>query len=187
MTQTFDDIAASLSNPLQRYLERMTGSAALADELLQETLLRVARGLPRFEGRSSVKTWAFSIATRVAIDHLRRAEQRVHIVAFDEAVGVDLVDFDSEERLVVREMNACIRDIIDGLPAAYRAALVMHDFEGLTGAETARSLGCSLATAKIRIHRARARLRHALDEECAFYRDRGGVLRCDRKTPSDSS
>jgi RNA polymerase sigma-70 factor (ECF subfamily) len=81
----------------------------------------------------------------------------------------------------VDEMNTCVRGIIDGLPSDCRTALVLHDLEGLTAAETARVCGCSLATAKIRIHRARRRLRQALEMQCTFYRDRDGVVRCDRK------
>jgi RNA polymerase sigma-70 factor (ECF subfamily) len=51
---SFEDVAEELSAPLQRYLERMIKNRAIADDLLQETLLRIARGLPDFEGRSSI-------------------------------------------------------------------------------------------------------------------------------------
>jgi RNA polymerase sigma-70 factor, ECF subfamily len=78
-------------------------------------------------------------------------------------------------------MNACVREVIDSLPDDYRAALVLHDLEGLTGAQTAEIAGCTLPTAKIRIHRARERLLEALRRECEFYRDRESVFRCDRK------
>ncbi len=64
-TPSFEDVATSLSAPLQRYLERMVGNKAQADDLLQETLLRIARGLPGFKGRSSVKTWSSSTGKRV--------------------------------------------------------------------------------------------------------------------------
>ena len=77
-------------------------------------------------------------------------------------------------------MNACVRGVIDTLPADYRAALVLHDLEGLTAEQTAAIVGCSLPTAKIRIHRARQRLRKALEDECRFYRDDGSVFRCTR-------
>jgi RNA polymerase sigma-70 factor, ECF subfamily len=66
-------------------------------------------------------------------------------------------------------------------PPDYRAALLLHDMEGLTAAQTAEISGCSLATAKIRIHRARARLTEALRQQCDFYRDVEGVFRCDRR------
>ena len=77
-----------------------------------------------------------------------------------------------------------MRGVIDGLPEDYRTALVLHDLEGLTAAQVADVAGCSLATAKIRIHRARRRLRQALENECNFYRDDDNVFRCDRRFSS---
>jgi RNA polymerase sigma-70 factor (ECF subfamily) len=164
----------------------MVGYRAIADELLQETLLRIARGLPKFEGRSSIKTWAFTIATRVAVDHFRRPDTRVRIVDIDQAEDVRASDVDADQRMVIDEMNTCVREVIDSLPEDYRAALVLHDLQGLTAAATAEACGCTLATAKIRIHRARARLRDARNAQCDFYRDGENVFRCDRR-PSDGS
>jgi RNA polymerase sigma-70 factor (ECF subfamily) len=184
-TPSFEDVAGTLSDPLQRYLVRMVGNRATADDLLQETLLRIARGLPNFQGRSSVKTWAFTIATRVATDHFRRPETRARIVDVDAFTEISASDADVEGRVVIDEMNSCVREVIHSLPEEYRAALILHDIQGLTAAETAEACGCSLATAKIRIHRARARLKDALGEECEFYRDDEGVFRCDRKTPQE--
>jgi len=74
-----------------------------------------------------------------------------------------------------------VRRVIDSLPEDYRTALVLHDLEGQTAAQVADIAGCSIATAKIRIHRARRRLKQALNEECTFYRDEDNVFRCDRK------
>ena len=182
---SFEDVAQNLSGPLQRYLVRMVGNTATADDLLQETLLRIARGLTNFEGRSSVKTWAFSIATRVAADHFRRPQTRARIVDVDEAQDLSDSDLDIDDKIVIDEMNSCVREVIDSLPEDYRAALVLHDLEGLTAAGTAEAVGCSVATAKIRIHRARSRLRKALQAECEFYRDGQNVLRCDRKSPEE--
>lgn len=184
---SFEDVAQTLSGPLQRYLVRMVGNRATADDLLQETLLRIARGLTNFEGRSSVKTWAFSIATRVAADHFRRPQTRAQIVDVDEAQDLSDSELDVDDQIVIDEMNSCVREVIDSLPEDYRAALVLHDLEGLTAAGTAEATGCSVATAKIRIHRARARLRKALQAECEFYRDEENVLRCDRKSSEDSA
>lgn len=182
---SFEDVAGTLSDPLQRYLERMVGNRATADDLLQETLMRIARGLPNFEGRSSVKTWAFTIATRVATDYFRSPETRAQIVDVDRVPEISASDADVEGRMVIDEMNSCVREVIDSLPEDYRAALILHDLQGLTAAATAEACGCSLATAKIRIHRARVRLKDALGKECEFYRDDEGVFRCDRKSPEE--
>lgn len=176
-----DRVAEELSEPMRRYLRRYSGSDTLAEDLLQETLIRVVRGLPSFEGRASVKTWAFSIATRVAADHFRKPANRIQIVEIDECTELSGKDSDVDQRLITGEMNACIRQVIDSLPEDYRAALVLHELEGLTAAQIAEVSTCSLATAKIRIHRARLRLKEALERECEFYRDSENVLRCDRK------
>jgi RNA polymerase sigma-70 factor (ECF subfamily) len=151
----FEDVAQELSDPLRRYLERLVGNRATADDLVQETLVKIARALPGFEGRSSVKTWAFTIATRVATDHFRRPHSRARMVEVDESAPVMVSDAEIDQRLVIDEMNTCVREVIDSLPEDYRTALVLHDLEGQTAVQTAEIVGCSLATAKIRIHRAR--------------------------------
>jgi RNA polymerase sigma-70 factor (ECF subfamily) len=176
-----EQVVQELSEPLRRYLQRYSGSHALADDLLQETLIRVVHGLPSFEGRASVKTWAFSIATRVAAGHFRKPANRAQIVEFDECAEVSDPKSSVGQELITGEMNACIRQVIDSLPEDYRAALVLHDLEGLTAVQIAEVCGCSAATAKIRIHRARLRLKETLQQECDFYRDSENVLRCDRK------
>jgi RNA polymerase sigma-70 factor (ECF subfamily) len=179
-----DQIVNDLSQPLRRYLTRLTGDSTIAEDLLQETLIRIAKGLPGFAGRSSMKTWGFSIATRVAADHFRKPVHRVQLVEMDESPELTDHDITMEQRLVIDEMNHCVREVIDSLPEDYRAALVLHDLEGHTAAEVAAVCDCSVPTAKIRIHRARARLRAALQDQCEFYRDSESVLRCDRKTDS---
>jgi RNA polymerase sigma-70 factor (ECF subfamily) len=178
---TPEQVAQELSGPLRRYLARYVGEPALADDLLQEALIRITRSLPGFAGRASLKTWAFSIATRVAADHFRAPDRRARIVDVDEAPETPDSDPPVDQRLVTDEMNACLRQVIDSLPEDYRAALVLHELEGLTADQIADVLGCSVATAKIRIHRGRLRLKEALQGECDFYRGRDNVLRCDRK------
>lgn len=178
---TFEELAQDLSQALLRFLQRYVGDRSIADDLLQETLIRIARGLPDFGRRASVKTWAFAIASRVAADYFREPGRRLHIVQVDEAVDLPDADRMIDERVVVDEMNACVRQVIDSLPEDYRAALVLHDLEGLTAQQIAEIGGCSVATAKIRIHRARLRLREALQQQCEFYRDSDNVFRCDRK------
>ena len=178
---SFEKLAQELSPALLRYLRRLVGDQAVADDLLQETLIRIARGLPSFSGRASVKTWAFSIATNAAADYFRQPERRLRIVDVGEADDLPDTGPRVDERIVVDEMNACVRQVIDSLPGDYRSALVLHDLEGLTAEQTAEICDCSLATVKIRIHRARARLKKALQQQCEFYRDAESVLRCDRK------
>ena len=144
---SFEEVTEQLSGPLERYLGRFAGDLQSADDLLQETLIRIAKGLPGFEGRSSLKTWAFSVATRTAIDHLRKSQAGSRVVEIEAAEDLSHPIERIEEPLVIDEMNSCIREEIDSLPGDYRAAVILHDLEGLTAAETAEIMGCSLATA----------------------------------------
>jgi RNA polymerase sigma-70 factor (ECF subfamily) len=177
----FEDVARELAQPILRYLERYVGDRAAAEDLLQETLMRMDKGLSSFAGRSSIKTWAFSIASRVAADYFRHPGRKTRIVDLDEVAEPIDSDRAIDERLVVDAMNDCVRQVIDSLPEAYRAALILHDLEGLSAEQTAEICDCSVASAKIRIHRARLRLKEALKKQCAFYRDPDNVFRCDRK------
>lgn len=181
ITPPFETVASELSPALLRYLRRYVGDPTIAEDLLQESLIRIARGLPGFEGNASLKTWAFSIATHVATDYFRAPERRQHMVAVDEAAELPDPERALDEGLVIDEMNHCVRQVIDSLPENYRASIVLHDLEGMSAQETADICGCTLATAKIRIHRARSRLRDALNQQCNFYRDADDIIRCDRK------
>lgn len=176
-----ETLVRDLAQPVMRYLERYTGSHAVAEDLWQETLLRIHRGLSGFAGRSSPRTWAFAIASRVAADYFRDPVRRARIVDLDEAEEPADPERTLSERLIIDEMNACVREVIDSLPAPYRAALILHDLEELPAEQVAEAADCSVAAAKIRIHRARLRLKQALQSQCSFYRDPESVFRCQRK------
>lgn len=181
MSANFDLLLAEISPSILRYLERYVGNHALAEDLLQETLIRISKGFETFDGRSSLKTWAFTIANHVAADYFRKPERRKEIVEIEEAMEVEDPGQPIAERLIGGEMNQCVRQVIDSLPETYRAVLILYDLEELSIEQTAEICQCSVGNAKIRVHRARQRLKEALQKQCAFYRDDEGVYRCDRK------
>lgn len=174
---SFEQLVGELSGPLFGYLRKMLGNGADADDLLQETLMRIARSLPTLEKSAAVKSWAFRIASNLAIDHIRR-NKRASLVEFTEEHDPDDQE---EDRLVLDEMNSCVREVIDGLPPDYRAAIVLFNLEGKSVAETAEILGTSVGATKVRIHRAKQRLKEALNRECVYYTTPDGNIRCDRK------
>ncbi len=178
---SFPDVAHELAQPIVRYLERYVGDRAVAEDLQQETLIRMQKGFTSFAGRSSIKTWAFAIASRVAADHFRHPDRRTHIVEVDEVVDLADPDRAVDERMVADEMNACVRQVIDSLPEPYRAVLILRDLEGFTLEQTAEISGSAVAAVKVRLHRARLRLKKSLENECKLYHAPDGVLRCDRK------
>ena len=113
-------------------------------------------------------------------DHFRKPGNRLRIVDVDEAADLPDPGAAAEEVVSRKEMNACIRQVIDSLPESYRAPLILHDLEGLSVAETAAICEAPVPATKIRIHRARKRLEEALRAQCDLYSDSRNVLRCDR-------
>jgi RNA polymerase sigma-70 factor (ECF subfamily) len=185
----FDEVYASSHEAILRYLQRITGDVSLAEDLAQETFSRVARGLERFRGESKLSTWLYRIATNAFLDHRRRLETRAtEIPAMDLDVLPD-ASSDMEnptpklpDRLLDdSEMGRCVREFVDSLPTEHRAVIVLHDLEGFKNREIAEILGCSLGAVKIRVHRARQRLRDVLGENCEFDRSEDDVLQCGRK------
>ncbi len=158
---------------------------AEADDVLQEVLVKAHQGVDRLQAAAALTTWLFRIATHLAIDHLRKRSRQPEVV--EDAQAMDSASEDDEGtpglQLLVeqQEMSACVQRFLLDLPGVYRAVLLLHDLDGQTANEIARSLGIKVGNAKIRLHRARAALRSALEAGCHFSRDERGVLVCEPK------
>lgn len=173
-----------------RYLTRLVGEQEAAD-LTQEVFIRVSQGLKDFRGESKKSTWIYRIATNAALDKLRSPSFQQMT---QEALSIDsegeedkFIQFRGsapaiDQQLIRREMNKCIRNVIKQLPEDYRTVIILGELEELKNHEIAEVLQISLATVKIRLHRARARLKKELENLCCFYRDERNVLSCDLKS-----
>jgi RNA polymerase sigma-70 factor (ECF subfamily) len=138
------------------------GRAGLVEDLAQETFLRAFRALPRFrgDGRASLATWLVTIATRVALNELRRRPP--HIECLDTVTeSVRAVEVAAVER---HESARAIERAIADLPPIYRGAFLLRELHGLDYGEIARVLEVDVGTVKSRLSRARAKLRQALAE-----------------------
>ena len=163
-----------------RYLARLVGESE-AEELTQSVMLKVHDALPTFRGDSSVSTWVYRIATNTALDNLRRKAPPTVSEADLESAGSDRHTASVESAAIRNEMNACIRSFIEHLPDNYRTVMILSEIEGFKNDEVAAILGLSLNTVKIRLHRARQKLRSDLEAGCSFYRDSDDELACDRR------
>ncbi len=186
MTLEFQAVHERFRPRIHRYLTRLVGEAD-AEDMTQLVMLKVSEKLAEFRGESNISTWIYRIATNAALDKLRgRANQPVADVNFDSALDEDLPpgmqDASAEKTAIREEMNACIREFIERLPEAYKTVMVLSELEGFQNAEIAAILGISVDTVKIRLHRAREKLRKDLGAGCTFYRDECDELACDRKS-----
>jgi RNA polymerase sigma-70 factor (ECF subfamily) len=176
---------------IHRYIRGIVRDAAVAEDLTQETLLRGHQKLATLEDPARLASWLYRIATNICYDRFRQAPSLDRIRSLDEeavndpALGGSSTLSDAGPRLdnvmEQQEMSACVQRYLADLPDSYRAVILLHDEASMTNPEIAEMLGVSLATVKIRVHRAREKLRTALRNACSFSADDRGVLVCEPK------
>jgi RNA polymerase sigma-70 factor, ECF subfamily len=172
---------------IHRYLARLAGVAD-AEDLTQETFVRISRALESFRGESALATWVYRIATNVATDRVRSpgfqlSAGRTEPEALNVLGTLPLI----EQDIARREMSECLRDYIAALPEDSRTVLTLSELEELPDRQVAEVLGISVEAAKMRLHRARARLRAKLERGCALSRDERNELTCEPRSDDVSS
>jgi RNA polymerase sigma-70 factor, ECF subfamily len=170
---------------IRRHILFMMRDQELAADLTQETFLRAHEELASLQDPSALSVWLYRIATRLCLDAYRSSKTKTEGAASGEGASEDAPAPERGPSLQLlvdqAEMSACVRGLLDELPPSYRAVLLLHDLHGMSGREIADQLQCTLATAKIRLHRARRRLEAALRANCDFACDERGVLVCEPK------
>ena len=129
-------------------------------DLAQETFLRAIHSVGRFDATKKAKlsTWLCTIATRVALDHLRKEQTRKRLTPM-----LSAVDRRTPERLSKdQELRKAIQVAVEALPGDQRAAFVLAEFHGLSHREIGEAINAPEATVKTRLFRAREKLRHTL-------------------------
>ena len=151
---------------------RVCGSLDEGEDLVQEVFLRALKGWPTFEGRSSVKTWLYTIAVNTCRRmHRTRSGEPSDIGSLHDLLpfGDPLIaaipgDDESPEQLGIRaEARRRLEEEITRLPDEFRLPLVLKEIAGLSVPEIAQILGLEPGTARSRVHRARLKLRAAID------------------------
>jgi RNA polymerase sigma-70 factor (ECF subfamily) len=148
----FEDLVRELTTDVW-LLCRHLGDVDAAEDLTQETFLRVHTALPGFRGDSSARTWVFSIARRVCADHVHRRQRERALterVASAARVGLATVPAAAGE--------LALWGLVGELPADRRAAFVLTQVFGLSYQETATVCDCAIGTIRSRVARARAEL-----------------------------
>jgi RNA polymerase sigma-70 factor (ECF subfamily) len=181
----FMEIVMRYSPLMRRIALGYVRTPAVADEVVQEAWLGVLTGLARFEGRSSLKTWILRILMNQARTRAQREARSLPFSALaredeDDGPAVDPDRFGPdggwrslpddwrvlpEERLLAAETLAVVRAAVDELPARQREVFLLRDVEGWDAAEVAEALELSPGNERVLLHRARAKVRAALERE----------------------
>jgi RNA polymerase sigma-70 factor (ECF subfamily) len=161
----FDRLFGRWGGRLLGYLQRMVSDTATAEELVQETFLRVHRARDRYQPDARFSTWLYRIATNVALNELRRPRRRrPHSSVDDEQAPLSLVAGGAGPEVLVQARQAA-RDLareLERLPERQRMALWLSAVEGFSYAEVAEALETSDKSVKSLVHRARATLAERL-------------------------
>lgn len=184
------NVAARYRAAIYRYILRLDGNAARAEDLTQETFVRVHQHLKDLTDARALEGWLYRIATNVFYDRFRQREHRqpAEPLLFMGASGEEEKPLADESALRPDQlaeqsgMSECVLRFLARLPASQRAVLLLHDLQGYTDPEIAARLGISLENAKVRLHRARAGLRTALATGCDFSHNDRGVFVCEPKS-----
>jgi RNA polymerase sigma factor (sigma-70 family) len=148
--------------PLYRYFYLRTGDGVASEDLVQNVFLRIINHRERYRPVGEFKSWIFSIAHNLGVDHLRT---RGRYSSFEETVeiGADRSDT-AEEDLLRDERISLLEKAMQGLRDDYREALILSRYEGLRYHEIGEILGCSEGAVKTRVHRAMEELRKRYHE-----------------------
>lgn len=181
--RAFETLVERYHGSLVRIAMIYVANPGAAEDVAQETWLAVLEGIERFEGRSSLKTWIFRILTNRAKTRGERDRRQIPIspIADDDEPEVPLDRFLSaddpqrpgawatpprawpEERLLRRETLERLGAAIAELSPTQQAVIVLRDVEGFSAAEVAASLEISAGNERVLLHRARSRVRRALE------------------------
>jgi len=153
----------------------------VADDLIQETFIKVQKNLNSVKDSAKLSSWIFRIAYNHCHDHYRQSKRAAlnqsniqqEIVTFKEAVV--------QKKLEQHQMGQCVQDKMDLLPPDYRSVLILSDIMAFSHKEIAEILDISVSNVKVRVHRARKKFRAILEEHCSFEVDDRSVLVCDPK------
>jgi RNA polymerase sigma-70 factor (ECF subfamily) len=175
--EEFARLVDAYSPRIYRLGLRMLGNAQDAEEVLQNTFLQAMLNISRFEGRSSLETWLYRIATNEALMLIRK--QRPEVSMDDEADHYapgeirprDFADWSAlpEDQLLDAEGRQALEEAIQRLPDSMRLVFVLRDIEGRSIRDTAEALGLTEVNVKTRLLRARMRLR---EELAGYYSER---------------
>jgi RNA polymerase sigma-70 factor (ECF subfamily) len=185
--EAFEELMREYNASLLRVAQIYVPSRAVAEEVVQETWIGVLNGIDRFEARSSLKTWIFRILTNIAKTRGQREGRTVPFSALERpdavpeaAVGPDRFrppdderwpgHWSSkpepwpEERLLASETREVVERAIERLPPAQRAVISLRDIGGWSAEETCNALDVTETNQRVLLHRARSKVRQALED-----------------------
>ena len=179
MKMDYWDIYHNYYERVKKFIFALVKDEWAADDLVQETFIKVQKNLNQLREEAKLSSWIFRIAYNLCQDHYRKinqASKREHVSTEERQF---LTEPFFQKEFEQRQMGACVQDKIRSLPESYQTVLVLFDLMEFSHKEIAEILDISVENVKVRLHRARKKLKTILEKECKFEVDERNVLVCD--------
>jgi len=180
----FWDIYDQYYARVRKFILALVKDEWVADDLIQETFLRIQNNLKDLKDPSKLSSWIFRIAYNLCQDHFRQSKRSRKEERIDQEGMEDFKETliqkgpDIQKELEQRQMGECVQNQINLLPESMRTVLLLFDIMEFSHQEIADILGSTVKNVKVRLHRARKKLKVILEEKCSFERDERNVLVC---------
>lgn len=157
--EAFGQIYERYERPVYRFAYHMLGNSDEADDVKQDTFVKAYRTLPGFRGDCSLLTWLLKVTGNLCRDRMKSQSRRgeMELLPEMEATIFDTSEYgtDPATTLERKYMRSAVHRVLGGLPEAQRELIVLRDIEGMSYQQIAEILGCSVASIKLRLFRAR--------------------------------
>jgi RNA polymerase sigma-70 factor (ECF subfamily) len=171
MLMTTENLWETFHTGLRRFILQRIPDEQSADDVLQETFLKIHTRIATLRDEEKLQSWMYQIARNAIADYYRQQKATVEL---PEALPVPEEPVFGDE--VIKDLIPGVKAMLESLPDIYREALILTEYEGLTQRELAQRLGLSFSGAKSRVQRAREKLKAMLLDCCHFEFDRLGKI-----------
>jgi len=170
---------------VRRFILHTVRNEWVADDLVQETFIKIYHNLENVRDAAKLQAWIFKIAINICRDYFRRQGKTTDL-GLEEIAGEPAAAKASttQKELEQGQMRQCVFGLVNRLPESLRSVVILSDINEFSQGEIAEILGITLENVKIRLHRARKKLKALLEEHCVFEVDERNVLTCQSETPS---
>ncbi len=169
---------------VRRFVLSLVKDEWVADDLIQETFLKIQSNLTTLKDLSKLSSWIFRIAYNLCQDHFRQSKKSRKEESIDQEEMGDLKEAlaqkgpDIQKELEQRQMGECVQNQMNLLPESLRTVVFLFDIMEFNQQKIADILGITIKNVKVRLHRARKKLKLILEEKCTFEKDERNVLVC---------
>jgi RNA polymerase sigma-70 factor (ECF subfamily) len=163
---------------VRKFILASVKNDSVADDLVQETFMKIQENLDSVRDPEKISSWIFRIAYHLCQDHFRVMKKSSSQEEIHEGL-VNIQETPVQKKMEQGEMSQCVRDKLNLLPEAQRSVILFADVMDFSHQEIADILGLTVENVKVRLHRARKKLKAILEKDCTFEVDERSVLVCE--------